>query len=111
MEQEGIEEATPEASKPRCPFLLNLLDALGLIESARSAITVRQLVITPDMVRPYAGKDEAHSRRRAQAMRAAWPDHPEALSAEDESILRELFGAGLFTPAYPLARLPLIEEP
>jgi superfamily II DNA or RNA helicase len=110
MEQEGIEEATLEASKRRCPFLLNLLDALGIIESGRNAVTVRQLVVTPDLVRPYAGEDEALSRKRAQAMIAAWPDHAETLSAEDASILRELFGAQLFTPAYPLAQLLLVEE-
>lgn len=110
MEQEGIEEATLEASKRRCPFLLNLLDALGIIESARSVVTLRQFVIMPDLVKPYAGEDETHSRKRAQAMIAAWPDHPETLSAEDLSVLRELFGAQLFTPAYPLAGLPLIKE-
>lgn len=110
MEQEGIEEATLEASKRRCPFLLNLLDALGIIESGRNAVTLRQLIIMPDLVKPYAGEDEAQSRKRAQAMIAAFPDHPETLSAEDLSVLRELFGAPLFTPAYPLAGLQIIEE-
>ena len=110
MEQEGIEEATLEASKRRCPFLLNLLDALGVIKSGRSDITVRQLVIAPHLVRPHVGEDEALSRKRAQAMKAAWPDRPETLSEEDLSVLRELFGRDLFTAPYPLARLPLIEE-
>ena len=41
---------------------------------------------------------------------AAFPDHPETLSTEDLSVLRELFGAPLFTPAYPLTGLPIIEE-
>ena len=110
MEQEGIEEATPEASKRRCPFLLNLLDALGVIESRRADIMVRQLVVTPDLVRPHADEDKALSRNRAQAMVAAWPDRPETLSAEDLSVLRELFGAELFTASYPLASLPLMKE-
>ena len=109
MEQEGIEEASIEASKRRCPFLLNLLNALGVIETDRSTITVRQLVITPDLVRPYTGEDESLSRKRAQAMKVAWPDHPETLLEEDLSVLRELFGAELFTTAYPLCQLPLIE--
>ncbi len=111
MEQEGIEEASPAASRRRCPFLLNLLDALGAIDSGSGDITVRQVVVTPDLVRPYAGEDEARSRNRAQAMAAAWPDRSETLSSEDLSILRELFGAEIFTPSYPLARLPLIGEP
>jgi hypothetical protein len=31
-DREGIEEATDEASKHRCPFLLNVLDALGTVD-------------------------------------------------------------------------------
>ena len=108
LEQEGIEEATIEASKRRCPFLVSLLDALGVIDSDRKAIMVRQL--TSRLVRPHAGENEQLSRRRRQAMRAAWPDHPETLSAEDLSVLRELFGGELFTASYPLADVPLIEE-
>jgi len=73
-------------------------------------VTIRQIVITPDLVKPYVTEDELLSRKRVQAMKAAWPNHPETLSAEDLSILRELFGAELFTPAYSLTRLPLIEE-
>ena len=110
MEQEGIEEATPEASKRRCPFLLNLLDAAGVIDSGRREITLRQIVILSDLVRPHLGEEEALSRKRALAMKAAWPNRPETMSEEDLSVLRELFGAELLTAAYPLAHLPLIEE-
>ena len=110
LEQEGIEEATLEVSKRRCPFLLNLLDALGVIESSRSSIMVRQLVITPQLVQPYAGENEVLSRKRVKTMKAAWPARPQTLSAKDLSILRELFGAKIFTTSYPLAHLPLIKE-
>ena len=110
MEQEGIKEASPEAAKRRCPFLLNLLDALGVIESDRHKVTVRQFVIIPDLVRPHAGEDGAVSRKRAQAMKAVWPNHPEALSDKDLTVLRELFGANLFTADYSLTHLPLMEE-
>lgn len=110
MEQEGIEEATLEASKRRCPFLLNLLDALGVVELGHTSVTLRQLVITPDLVKPHPSEDEALSRKRVEAMTAAFPDQPETLLAEDLSILRELFGAALFTQVYPLAELTLIKE-
>lgn len=110
MEQEGIDEATAEASRRRCPFLLNLLDALGVIQSGRSEIAVRQFVVAPYLVQPHAGEDRALSRKRAEAMKAAWPDRTETLSQEDLSVLRELFGTELFNTTYSLARLPLIED-
>ena len=110
MEQEGIEEATPEASKRRCPFLLNLLDALGVIGSAPHEITIRQVLITPQLVESHAGEDEALSLERVQSMKHAWPDRPESLSEKDLSILRELFGKELFSRSYSLAHLPLVAE-
>lgn len=43
-DQEGIEIASQEASKRRCPFLLNILDACDVIEAQQKSITVKKLV-------------------------------------------------------------------
>jgi len=109
LEQEGIEPATFEASKRRCPFLLNLLAALGVIELGHRNVSVRQFVILPYLVQPHSGEDSALSLARAQAMADAWPSRSEVLSETDLSILRELFGSDLFTPSFAFSNLPLIE--
>lgn len=110
MEQEGIEEATLEASRRRCPFLLNLLDSLGVIKAERGEISIRQFVVMPDLVRAHAGEEESLSRGRSIRIRTAWPNRPHVLSTEDLSIARELFGADFFTSNYPFAELPILEE-
>lgn len=43
-------------------------------------------------------------------LRAAWPNKPEALSPEDLSILRELFGPKFLTQDYNLASLVGIDD-
>lgn len=111
MDQEGIEEATPEASRRRCPFLLNLLSALGVVETERQNIRVTGLVLTPDLVRPYAREAQETSTRRLRALRDAWPDKADALSPEDLSIVRELFGADLLTSRYLFQQAQFAEEP
>ena len=109
MEQEGIEEATPEASRRRCPYLLNLLDALGIIDSGHRTIKIQVLMIVPDLVR-LPDEDEVLSHKRAQVMKEAWPDRPNLLSEDDLIVLRELFGGELFTSSYPLSHLPIVLE-
>jgi superfamily II DNA or RNA helicase/DNA modification methylase len=96
-DQEGIEEATFEASKRRCPFLLNILDACGLVRAERSSITVLKLALLPALVRPYVREEKekipvsnegyrarlAASRRQFKPGRCKhcagtlWPDVPD----------------------------------
>lgn len=110
MDQEGIEEATPEASRRRCPFLLNLLAALGVVETERQNIRVTGLVLTADLVRPYAREAQETSAHRLRAVRDAWPDKADALPPDDLSIVRELFGADFLTPRYLFKQAQFIEE-
>jgi superfamily II DNA or RNA helicase len=101
LDQEGIEEATEEAAKRRCPFLLNILSALDIIDAERKTITVKQLVLLPELVRPYSREDRETSVKRLRAVNGAWPADAAALSADDLSISRELFGPAFLTDAYP----------
>lgn len=110
MDQEGIEEATPEASRRRCPFLLNMLSALGIVETERQNIQVTGLVLTPDLVRPYAREAQEASARRLRAVRDAWPTKAETLSSEDLSIVRELFGPDFLTVQYPFHQAQFVED-
>jgi len=110
LEREGIDEATQEAARHRCPFLLNLLSALGVVETGRQNITINALILTPDLVRPYRRESEETSLQRLHAVHAAWPANPDALSPEDLSIVRELFGAEFLTDRYPLQAAQFVEE-
>ena len=110
MDREGIEEATQEASRRRCPFLLNLLSAVGLVKTNQSQIWVSQFVLFPELVRSHAGEDIEVAANRLRALKDAWPDQPEYLAAEDLSILRELFGSDFLTNNYIFDEINVIEE-
>jgi superfamily II DNA or RNA helicase len=109
-DQEGIEEASIEAARRRCPFLLNILDACDIVDAGRDEITVRKLVLMPSLVRPHRREDHERSVARAEAVAAAWPNSPEDLSDEDLSIVRELFGPAILTPEYHLDELSMITD-
>jgi hypothetical protein len=110
LDQEGIEEATLEASRRRCPFLLNLLEAIGLVESEGPSIKLNSLMLIPPLVRAHTREVQEASIKRLKALKAAWPDKAETLHAEDLSILRELFGATFLTPAYPIKKATFLEK-
>jgi hypothetical protein len=109
-DQEGIEEATLEASRRRCPFLLNILDACGIIEAGRSEIFIHKLVLSPFLVRPHHREESGKTIARLRAIIAAWPNSPSQLNDEDLSILRELFGPTFLTNDYFLKELEVIED-
>jgi hypothetical protein len=110
LEREGIEEATQEAARHRCPFLLNLLSALGVIETERQNIKIKSLILVPDLVRPYQREPEETSLDRLRAIHAAWPSNSDALPPNDLSIVRELFGAEFLTVRYLFQDAQFIEE-
>lgn len=100
MEQEGIEPASPEASRRRCPFLLNLLSAAGVVVVNSTYIEISQLILFPALVRSYINEDIEIARQRLLALKSAWPDRSEKMESETLSILRELFGEDFLTNKY-----------
>lgn len=108
-EQEGIEEATIEAARRRCPFLLNILAACGVLTKDQSAVRLNKLLLLPSLIRPFISEDRSLTIKRLAAVRDAWPANAAALEAEDLSILRELFGATFLTGDYWLTTLEALD--
>jgi superfamily II DNA or RNA helicase len=109
-EQEGIEEATLEAARRRCPFLLNILEACGVVKLERSHITILKLLLMPSLIQANSREDDAIVRTRLAAVEGAWPVDVKKVEAADLSILRELFGAAFLTATYHITTLELTEN-
>ena len=109
-EQEGIEEATLEASKRRCPFLLNILAACDIVSCSNSTVTIKKLLVIPALVRGDRREDPVKTASRIEKLREAWPTSADKMPDEDLSILRELFGAQLLTPEYHLSELDIYKS-
>ena len=72
-DREGISEASFEASKRRCPFFLNILDACGIIRAHRNEITIQKLALASSLVQPYEGEESEKSDARLKSVVVAWP--------------------------------------
>ena len=106
-EQAGIESTTLEASRRRCPFLLNILEACSIIDTTNSEIHVRSLVLSPNLVKSHVGEEIEIANSRLRALQTAWPNKTERLEKENISILRELFGPRFLTDDYHLSDLQI----
>ncbi len=108
-DHEGIEEATEEAARHRCPFLLNVLESCGVIEQDRRAVTVKKFVLTASVMRSHRRESIEEAEARAASLHGAWPDNEAALDPADVSMLRELFGRNFLTANYHLSEAEYIQ--
>lgn len=109
-DQEGIEKTTIEASRRRCPFLLNVLDACDIVKASQSRIVVNKLVLAAWSVRPHAKEEEDKSHARLRAIEKSYQDSSSALSSEDLSIVREIYGAKFLTEDYHLEDFIILRD-
>jgi hypothetical protein len=109
-DQEGIDEATEEAARHRLPFLLNVLDACGIITTSRNEIHLLILALSPYLARSHHKEAIEISAARLNAVAYAWPDDLTKIEEVDLSIVRELFGLTFLTKQYFLKELILVKE-
>ena len=110
MDREGIAPATLEASRRRCPFLLNLLSAAGVIELRSSDIQILDLVLFPALVHSPDDEGIETATNRLRDLRRAWPHNTHLIGNHDLSILRELFGKTFLTDEYMFNEITILEE-
>lgn len=108
-EQEGIEEATLEAAKRRCPFLLNILEACGAIKIGRSEVSIVKMLLNDVLVMPHDKEEASIAKTRLDNLRKAWPSNVSTMPGEDISILKELFGSSFLTEDFYIKQLETVE--
>lgn len=108
-DQEGIEAPTGEAAAHRLPFLLNILDSLGCLQSERSQVVVSKVLLTPSMVQVTRDDDPHILVRRLHAVKAGWPADASKMLLEDLTAVKELFGASFMTGDYPIGKIEIFE--
>ena len=101
-DREGIEPATIEASRRRCPFLLNILASIGVTENYTSHVEVVKLLMIPDLVKATESEEDTTAIARMRALKTALKSGSDSLEPSDLSIARESLGGDFLTDNYHL---------
>jgi len=101
-DQNGIEEATEEGARHRCPFLLNVLESIGILTQTRSEITLRKFLICKETLQLNSTENESIVSERLQKLIEFTQGKNIKLEPDEESLLKESFGSTFLTNKFYL---------
>lgn len=104
-DQNGIETATVSDAEHRCPFLLNILESLGIIEQETSSIELQQFILSKQTIQLKPKETEKEILDRITQIEKS----PTKISAEETSLLKEAFGKDFLTKKYFLTNFKIVK--
>ena len=104
-DQNGIEIATEEGAKHRCPFLLNVLEAIGILENRRNEVELKTFLISPKLLISKHKEPDTLLKIRFEAIKKYYLKNVIDLPENELSILKELFGKEFLTSKYFLNKM------
>lgn len=99
-DQNGIEEATDEGAKHRCPFLLNILEAIGVLDNQRNDISLLMFLASRQTLQIKDKEPEEDVEKRINALKNYVTKGIVTLDENEISLLKESFGKDFLTPEY-----------
>ena len=102
----GIEIPSEEARKHRAPFIVSILESMGIVETTRSEVEVKELLFVPELL-----ADSKIDHNIVDKIGLAINNYSTA-GLPDAAIesAKEFFGADIFTPNYYLSKKEILEE-
>ncbi len=104
-DQNGIDAATETGAEHRCPFLLNILESLGIIIQNRSDIEVLVFILSKETIQLFSKESEKEINERIDKIMTS----PDKLSDEEISLLKEAFGKDFLTKNYYLSNYKVVK--
>lgn len=101
-DQSGIDIATDEGARHRCPFLLNLLDSIGIVNQTRSEVVLEKFLVCKQTMELRPKESEGIIADRGKKVFAFLSGKLTIIEAEEESLLKETFGATFLTGKFYL---------
>lgn len=101
-DQNGIEIATDEGAKHRCPFLVNILESIGVVSQSRSGIVANKFLIAKQTMQLQLKDSDGDVVNRISKFEVFLQKKQSTFSDEEISLLKETFGKDFLTEQYYL---------
>lgn len=99
-DQNGIEEATDEGAKHRCPFLLNILEAIGVLDNERNEVKILIFLASHQSLTLKEKESEDDIDKRISAIKEYISTGNITINENEASLLKESFGKDFMTESY-----------
>ena len=102
LDRHGLENPTDEVRKRRVPFLLNILESLGVINQSDSKIEVLSFIPTKGVMKFSSQEHDEEVIQRIIKLQEFEKGNKDIFSPNELSILKENFGTDFLTENYYL---------
>jgi len=109
-DQCGIDIATEEGARHRCPFLLNALEAIGVLHQDRSKIIIQNFLICKQTMQLKSKESEGDIISRIKLVSNLINKKIKDLPSEEESLLKESYGKDFLTNQYLTNTYRILKE-
>lgn len=109
-DQNGIEVPTQEGAKHRCPFLLNILESIGIVSQSTREIKIMRFVISEATMKLQYKESNKAILNRAKSVEGFFKNGIIDISSEEESLLKEALGKTFLTNEYFLKEFETVLE-
>ena len=97
LDRYGLENPTEEVRKRRVPFLINILDALGIINQSTSEIELLIFIPAKEVLRFDISEKDDVIQNRIINLKAFIETGQNNFSLDELSLLKETFGSQFLT--------------
>lgn len=109
-DQNGIDIATEEGAKHRCPFLLNILESIGVITQTRNDISVLRFLICKQTMQLQTKDSEGVVTNRIKTISDYLSKKLKKLDSDEESLLKETYGKDFLTEKFYLTKYEILDR-
>jgi superfamily II DNA or RNA helicase len=102
LDRHGLENPTEEVRRRRVPFLLNILEALGIINQSTSEIEVLRFVPAKKVIQLASSEQDDVLEKRIKTIQEFTETGNISFENNELSMLKEAFGAKFLTKEYYL---------
>jgi len=109
-DQNGIDIATEEGARHRCPFLLNILESIGVLTQTRSDITILKFLICKQTMQLQPKESEGTITKRIKNVSDFLLKKIDKLEPSEVSLLKEAFGKSFLTDKFYISDFEILNN-
>ena len=109
-DQNGIDVASEEGAKHRCPFLINSLEAIGVLTQTRDEVTLNKFLICKQTMQLQPKESEGNVSKRIENISNYLSKKIKKLDSTEESLLKEAFGKTFLTDKFYLNEYEILNN-